>query len=225
MLGWCQKLWFPMVRSIFSNTFVVMFLMLVMMLLSFGASASGVGQSFEFTRAAEPVWPLLDRAGRGNRIWRPFSTNKRFAVFDNRTREDSADDLVWDRETGYIWPRVPQVVRTPWGRATQLCRNLRVAGRMGFHLPSVEVLSTLIDMDAAAPPFLPLGHPFELSDGRYWTATTDIFEFPDTAWFVNFWADGQTVAGPVDTAPKWSEHHVWCVRGGIQTDTGVNTQR
>ncbi len=120
---------------------------------------------------------------------------------------------VLDKETGLVWDRTPDPETETWQEAISTCYRRQVGGRRGWHLPTVEQLTSLIAPDnPQGDPDLPIGHPFpNVLASFYWTANTDATD-PTTAWFVDF-LDG-------DAGPTWkvSEYvqivHVWCVRGG-----------
>ena len=89
---------------------------------------------------------------------------------------------VLDRETGLVWQREPwthPLFRTvSWASASVNCFSLVLGGRMGWRLPKLEELSSLLDPTTGeAGQFLPSGHPFvqismdAVSPG-YWTSTT-----------------------------------------------------
>ena len=94
---------------------------------------------------------------------------------------------------------------------------------MGWHLPLIEELASLVDTAIPAPgPALPPGHPFEnvqtggLFESAYWSATTDVRQafLPTTKRASRFgYLDGTT-----GDSGKTSTRHVWCVRGGTHAD-------
>ncbi len=102
--------------------------------------------------------------------------NNRFAIHDPATPGDNSDDLVLDKETGLIWARKAGSALEGMDTAAQGCRNLELGKRKGWRLPSVEELSSLIDMSVAGSPKLPTGHPFvsvQTGAGEYyWTDPT-----------------------------------------------------
>src|SRR5829696_9506620 len=52
-----------------------------------------------------------------------------------------------DRETGLVWQRVPIEPRAfEWQVARNLCRTENTGARQGWRLPSVEELSSLLDL-------------------------------------------------------------------------------
>ncbi|QWV94212.1 DUF1566 domain-containing protein [Geomonas oryzisoli] len=116
---------------------------------------------------------------------------------------------VLDKETGLVWQQSPYNSLWTYQGARAECNLIDVGGRMGWHLPTVEQLTSLIDRTSTSGKMVPDGHPFGLIWGRYpyWTASP----YPGAPWAayqVNF------VTGEVAGAPMYMEYHVWCVRGG-----------
>jgi hypothetical protein len=84
-----------------------------------------------------------------------------------------------------------------------------VGGRLGWRLPTIEELSSLIDSSQEAPA-LPEGHPFtdvQVGGVKYWTQTTHSDGVTD-AWYVAF------ELGTPNVQVKTGFGSVWCVRGG-----------
>jgi Protein of unknown function (DUF1566) len=127
-------------------------------------------------------------------------------------------EAVLDRETGLVWQRLVWGAPPYWtwdGARTQ-CNVSLIGGRLGWHLPTVEQLMSLIDVSRAADEIkLPKGHPFlNVQTGEndwYWTATP----WPGVAGYaiaVNFqrvYPDNFNGVGIYQ-----QELHLWCVRGG-----------
>lgn len=168
-----------------------------------------------------PIWSIFKDGTAKSVKWQIHKPNPRFAIYNNGTRYDVTDDLVWDLETGYVWERVPSQGVGAWDRAGRTCRFLKKGGRFGFRLPTIEELSTLIDPDESQPA-LPSGHPFEINIGRYWTSTTDTLDFPIRAFIVNFLSPPGGDQIPTTIEKSFSGGLIWCVRGGVQKDIGVN---
>lgn len=148
------------------------------------------------------------------------------AEWDRKMRSDNGDvegcgstrftcvlgrQAVRDNETGLVWQRQPEdVERRTWDDAIRTCWQLTISGRLGWRLPSIEELSSLVD-PSAGPPTLPSGHPFiNVQSDVYISATTDIRDeaFPTQAWFVGF------DTGHTGDTNKTSGGRTWCVRGG-----------
>jgi hypothetical protein len=81
---------------------------------------------------------------------------------------------------------------------------------MGWRLPTVEELASLVD-PTTANPALPSGHPFNYVSSHYWSATTSAYG-TTVAWVANFYNGGM---GGYD---KTDLLNVWCVRGGQSHD-------
>src|SRR5262249_50627524 len=99
---------------------------------------------------------------------------------------------VLDRETGLVWYRAPHLSGlTTWANASVGCLDFRLGGRMGWNLPTIQELSSLVDNSVPGPaPALPPGHPFEITEpSAYWSATTRAGE-PDQAWGVSTFVGG-----------------------------------
>jgi hypothetical protein len=146
--------------------------------------------------------------------------NVRFVVLANFNSE-----AVLDRETGLVWERSPSsasldILLPPgqFGGATawERCIGLIIAGRMGWRVPSIQELTSLIDR-SQRDPALPAGHPFlNVQLGPfvlYWSATEYRSSFTSTGSFrvVGFSNTGGTGVN--------GANHVWCVRGGAGTPT------
>jgi hypothetical protein len=138
---------------------------------------------------------------------------QRFIVLSNWNNE-----AVLDRETGLIWQRTPgfptiPLLTDPWLNVAFVCHHLGSGvfatkmNRIGWRLPSVEELASLVDQTQTNPA-LPLGHPFlGVQNGAYWAATTVEGSAQD-AYFVDF------STGTVDVDTKSHVRFYWCVRGG-----------
>ena len=138
----------------------------------------------------------------------PSST--RFIVLSNMNSE-----AVLDRETGLVWERTPSTFKLKWQDAQLNCNNLTVVNRMGWRLPTLQELASLVDRGQSSPA-LPPGHPFNnVQSGTaldsYWSATT-FASRADDVWLVSFHA------GDVFFTFKISSFNFWCVRGGQGVD-------
>jgi hypothetical protein len=113
-------------------------------------------------------------------------------------------EAVLDKETGLTWTRDANLDgEKTWFGAVYFCRNLAIGNRMGWRLPTVEELSTLLDTSQTDK--LPSEHPFvNVQLDVYWSATP----FEDLVWAVS------TSDEPVTTYDKAGTHYVWPVRGG-----------
>jgi hypothetical protein len=118
-----------------------------------------------------------------------------------------------DHETGLIWERAPTTLSAPWFTAVRNCSALQVGDRMGWRLPAVEELGTLID-PTQTDPALPPAHPFAgLRLGQldqYWTMSNHPTNQGRDATQLNL-AFGAVNHGDKESGAAF----VWCVRGGI----------
>ncbi len=126
------------------------------------------------------------------------------------TAENPEGEAVLDRETCLVWERSPDMTALwSWAEAVEHCLNRRVGDRLGWHLPTVDQLASLVDSTQSNPP-LTSGHPFLFSYPPfwYWTSTTEAGK-PTHAWGVAFIGNGI-----VSDNSKGGGNLVWCVRGG-----------
>jgi hypothetical protein len=116
-----------------------------------------------------------------------------------------SDTAVLDKETGLVWERQPGISTiNNWFGAMLVCESKLLGGldkRGGWHLPTIEELSTLV-------PF-PTASPFDVSQtDEYWSSTTDTFDSTKVL---------TRVFGTTDTLEKTRNTvgaRIWCVRGG-----------
>jgi hypothetical protein len=147
----------------------------------------------------------------------PAST--RFIVLSNFNSQ-----AVLDRDTGLVWERSPSTLvfdgAPPAGtfggtHAHDHCLNLTVANRAGWHLPTIQELSSLIDSSQSGPA-LPAGHPFTIAtDTQYWSATGYANSISPAFRIMEFRSGAVGQAG---TGGGVIQLHVWCVRGGSGVD-------
>jgi hypothetical protein len=83
---------------------------------------------------------------------------------------------------------------------------------MGWRLPSISELTTLVD-PARTNPALPAGSPFDIGDQAFFWSATRRGLFTDLAWGVNI-RDG----GIVDDYEFFLTLSAWCMRGGTNSD-------
>jgi hypothetical protein len=110
------------------------------------------------------------------RDWsRQLPAVQRFVVleqFDGRA--------VLDKETQLVWERFPTNADMFQSTASHWCINARIGGRMGWRLPTIVELASLVDPDATGTVKLPEGHPIRTADGHplpqthmWWSSTFD----------------------------------------------------
>lgn len=124
------------------------------------------------------------------------------------------NQAVLDRETGLVWMKSPyQFFTGAWGGATGNCADIGPGGRLGWRLPAVEELASLIDSTQLSGPALPAGHPFtNVQDRSYWTATT--FAGNATRAFVIDFIDELNTYQLISVDKSDVTGGIWCVRGG-----------
>jgi len=131
---------------------------------------------------------------------------------------------VLDKETGLVWEQSPSIATNDWGFAFGQCASLEVGGRKGWHLPTIEQLTSLIDLSVSTSPKLPAGHPFTAvgtsATYYFWSATTyyawsATTNAPDTT-FASVVRFGDGLVGGYVKIDAYN--HVWCVRGGQSYD-------
>jgi len=134
-----------------------------------------------------------------------------------------ASTAVRDNETGLVWEQSPATFTRSWVFAQDFCNTRNVGNRLGWRLPTVQELASLVDPTQVDPslPALPAGHPFSnVQSDLYWSATTaSFFGGTGDAWVVCF-IDGDLCSSFVVIKAKNIPLLVWCVRGG----QGVNPQ-
>lgn len=117
-------------------------------------------------------------------------------------------EAVLDKETGLVWERSPEATPRTLDKACLYCYQKVVGGRMGWRLPSIEELTSLIDPNVSNPA-LPGGHPFSgVQSASYWSSTTAA-NSDSGGLFVGFFFGA--VKGPL---AKNHGCYAWCVRGG-----------
>lgn len=146
----------------------------------------------------------------------------RFIVLANWRDADfpTGGAAVLDRETGLVWERSPSTTTFVWEAAHVHCNDRRTGSRVGWRLPTLQELASLVDpvSSLVRPVRLPAGHPFGNVQASglssYWSGTT---KAPVTAqaWRVLFSAFIGEVVFPDS---KGSAHFAWCVRGGHGVD-------
>ena len=167
-------------------------------------------------RVSLPIWGITQEGTGLSVKWQDNAPNPRFAIYDPQGDSNPDDpstwygDLVLDKETGLVWERC-STSHTNWYSAIGDCYNKYLGGRMGWRLPTIEELASLLDPNAW-PPYLVSGHPFGVRLGCHWSSTT-YAESPSRAWHVDF------LDGVVGVSAKSLNHCVWCVRGGQGQDS------
>jgi hypothetical protein len=157
--------------------------------------------SLEPTAAPAPTMKTLDQIPP---TWSEKITLGRFV-------DALGGAAVLDKETGLVWEKSPSTESRTWIYSIFHCANLKVGGRKGWHLPTIEQLASLVDTSNTSPT-LPSGHPFNnVQAYLYWSATTGALD-TNGAWSVDF------VGGQVGNDYKGNNYPAWCVRGGQSHD-------
>ena len=120
------------------------------------------------------------------------------------------NDLIQDRLTGLVWPRVASLGDFPmsWTEAlaaVKLMNGENAFGHDDWRLPNRRELSSLVSYTHHRPA-LPAGHPFRVSQTWHWTSTTAAIA-PDCAWRVHL------EGGRMFFGDKTRDAMVWPVRG------------
>jgi len=133
--------------------------------------------------------------------------NARFTVLS-----DFDGAAVRDNETGLVWEQSPESKTMNWSTARFTCAKRVISGRMGWRLPSLHELASLLDPTVSPGPTIPPGHPFaNVQAAHYWTATA--FAGKSThAWNVGF------IMGMTHDIKTTERHNIWCVRGSNNAD-------
>lgn len=150
-----------------------------------------------------PIWDITGAS------WVDHKPNKRFAIYTS-----GAGDAVFDKETCLVWERSPSPIKQgSWDSAIVYSYAKTTAGRMGWRLPAIEELLSLVDATQANPN-LPAGHPFlnVQTDAFYWSSTLGMTAPPTYAWGYQFGA------GNISNVLKASANYAWLVRGGYGHD-------
>jgi hypothetical protein len=176
---------------------VVLLGLIVLAMVGFAASAAGAAT------AAGPYY--------ANPSWdQTLPSDTRFIVLSNM-----GSDAVLDRETGLVWERSPSL-STDWFNAEIRCNTLRTGGRLGWRMPTLQELASLVDPSVPFPNLrLPAGHPFtNVQSSSYWSATTSA-ALTTLGWVVGFGSGDVLVVDRYSTSSLF----VWCVRGGQGVDS------
>lgn len=117
---------------------------------------------------------------------------------------------ILDRETGLVWQRTAGSSVASWNGAVSACINLTTGSRMGWRLPTMPELKSIANLsgDGAVTgmPFLSGGVPSR----KYWSATTDPFDDPAEATYLDF--NTTTVIG-TSAKDQFTDIGYLCVRG------------
>lgn len=133
-----------------------------------------------------------------------------------RYQVDTARGTVTDTKTKLTWQRVPAQSLT-WMESKNYCEGLSTSiGGVGWRLPSVKELATLIDPVQQTPPFVDVvAFPQTLPD-YFWTSTIFVVN-PKQVWVVGFGlnpdgTEGGVLQSDVDTDGVPFGRAIRCVR-------------
>jgi hypothetical protein len=120
------------------------------------------------------------------------------------------DEAVLDKETGVVWAKNANLASgtKTWQQAINYCYFLFLSDRTGWRLPTVEELTSLLDLYEVSPA-LPDGHPFDnVQNGWYWSSTT--YESDS----IHAWGVGMEFGAIGTDVKALGSGYVWPVRGG-----------
>lgn len=150
--------------------------------------------------------PFASEAAAQSQPWNTVIPFNRFQVLNQ-----FGNTAVFDQETGLVWEQSPDTNTQNWLNAQARCNTKTVGNRLGWRLPALQELASLVDPTVRFGPTLPANPFTNVRSSIYWSATTAAGN-PAMAWFVNF--DN----GQVANVSKSDAHFVWCVRGGQGVD-------
>jgi hypothetical protein len=125
----------------------------------------------------------------------------------------NGDGTVTDNNTFLIWPEGSWNFYGAWDQANEYCKNLTLAGRSDWRLPSKIELASIVDYGKSNPASNASVFP-GIASAYYWSSS----QIPDNAWawVVNF-GDGSLGAQLRNNAG-----YAKCVRGNMNVDDLVN---
>lgn len=171
------------------------------------AIALSLGYLAREESTAQTLEQELERPAWGREI----PADQRFVlIFDN--------SAVWDRETDLIWERQPDPLLRTWVEAQEFCTTRSLGNRLGWRLPRIQELASLVDTRRSSPA-LPPGHPFLgiQPSTSYWSATASLRDI-NSAWTITFFDSGTFFVGggPLPSPAIVSTNRgAWCVRSFI----------
>ncbi len=131
---------------------------------------------------------------------------------------DYANMAVRDNETGLVWEQSPNTGIVNLQAAWQHCARREVGGRMGWRLPAMSELTSLMDINKPDPNGLMLaeGHLFAIPADTtgYWSATG--FQGGNFAVWYGATIFSGNPANLVGSMNVFSSNRVWCVKGSVQ---------
>lgn len=98
----------------------------------------------------------------------------RFTVLD--------ETRIYDRATELTWEQAGSTDKVSFPEAEQYCRKLAKGSGLGWRLPKIKELATIIDENSYHPSIYPI---FQTQSRFYWSSTRNAAD-NDFAWLVNF---------------------------------------
>jgi hypothetical protein len=175
--------------------------------------ALGLAGSLEPSSSPAPTMRTLDEIYSTNSWSKKLPCNSQTNCPRFEVLADFNNEAVLDKETGLVWEKSLRTYSRDCVTARNLCINSKLGGRMGWRLPTVQELLSLIDPTIGPGLSLPSGHPFvNFQLAYYWTATTT----SDTTgvWTAGVWNGGGAGGGE----PKTNSNYFICVRSGQGVD-------
>ncbi len=142
--------------------------------------------------------------------------NKRFVVL-----AAFGHQAVLDKETQLVWQRYVSNVDTTHWTAWRACAGLETGGRMGWRLPTLAELTSLVDPGVTSGAKLPAGSPFRtMSDTpipvslRFWSSTFDRTSPQDPASLATYRYYTLNIGtGDIEIGISAVDRNFICVRG------------
>jgi hypothetical protein len=129
---------------------------------------------------------------------------------------DNGDGTVTDLNTGFMWQQGDSQngVKRSKDQAVKYCASLDLANHSDWRLPTIDELTSLVDVGIAHPgPTINTSY-FPECRSRYYWSSSRYMQDTNLAWHAYF-TDGIVSAGDADRG--W---HVRCVRGGPDGSVG-----
>lgn len=123
---------------------------------------------------------------------------------------DNGNGTVTDNVTGLLWQKDDDATKRNWSDAKSYCETLRLAGFVGWRLPTDKELQTLVDYDTYAPA-ININYFPSTKSSYYWTSNLNAYYASNqitTHWYVYF-GGGQVNADPYEP----TDTYVRCVLG------------
>ena len=98
-----------------------------------------------------------------------------------------------------------------WDDALAYCNALSLGGQMGWRLPNVKELHSIVDMEKVNAPNIDTTYFPDTQAAYYWSSTT-FFGTSSYAWYVNFNLVGSQFV-MTSGVNKLGKHYARCVRG------------